>query len=195
MLRVLRHYLPIRKALLILSETALLTIVISAWMTAHLWGSPSEKIRELLSSDVRPMLPEDAIFRCIYSSFFLAVVSQIAIAFNELYDVRISGSRYDRAGRFVESTGSALGLTLLAVVLARSWGLKQILDFPPLTLSQLVWTLVFAMLSAFAVLYYWRSLFHWLLRRVEFGERVLILGGGKRAHALGREILDRPDAG
>ena len=193
MLRVLRHYLPIRKALLILSETALLTIVISLWMTAHLW-EPSENVRELLSAQ-SSMDPRDAILRCIYSSFFLAFVSQIAIAFNELYDVRISGSRYDRAGRFVESTGSALGLTLLSVVLAKSWGLKQVLDFPPLTLSQLVWTLVFAMLTGFAVLYWWRSLFHWILRRVEFGERVLILGGGKRAHELGREILDRPDAG
>jgi lipopolysaccharide/colanic/teichoic acid biosynthesis glycosyltransferase len=193
MLRVLRHYLPIRKALLILSETALLTIVISLWMTAHLWDPP-EHVRELLSAR-DSMSPENAIVRCILSSFVLAVLSQIAIAFNELYDVRISGSRYDRAGRFVESTGSALGLTLLAVVLAKTWGLKQILDFPPLTLSQLVWTLVFAMLTGFAVLYWWRSLFHWILRRAEFGERVLILGGGKRAHELGREILDRPDAG
>lgn len=36
MLRVLRHYLPLRKVLLILSETVLLSAVLSAWMTAHL---------------------------------------------------------------------------------------------------------------------------------------------------------------
>src|SRR6185436_18784926 len=182
MLRVLRHYLPIRKALLILSETALLTIVISLWMTAHLWDPP-EHVRELLSA-YDSMSPENAILRCIYSSFFLAFLSQIAIAFNELYDVRISGSRYDRAGRFVESAGSGLFLTLLAVVLVHVWSLKRVLDFPPLTLSQRVQGLVFALLSGFLVLYYWRALFHYLLRRSNFSERVLILGSGKAAHAL-----------
>ena len=162
MLRVLRHYLPIRKALLIASETVLLTLVLWAWTSSHLW-SASEGVRTALARMVPDQYTrEGAIDKCLSSSVLLAVLAQIAVAFNELYDVRISGSRYDRAGRFVESTGSALGLTLLAVVLAKTWGLKQILDFPPLTLSQLVWTLVFAMLSGFAVLYWWRSLFHWL---------------------------------
>src|SRR5947207_12621810 len=193
MLRVLRHYLPIRKLLLTLSETALLTLVISAWMTAHLWD-PTQKILDQLSGD-HSMSPENAILRCIYSSFRLAVLSQIAIAFNELYDVRISGSRYDRSSRFVESAGSALGLTLLALLLAHTWGLKQVLDFPPLPLGQRVQTLVFAMLSGFALLYVWRSLFHYLLRRVDVGDRVLILGAGKAAHELALQILERPDTG
>ena len=127
MLRVLRHYLPIRKALLILSETVLLTLVIGLWTSAHLWD-PSERTREILNNAIPAMSVDDAFFRCITSSFLLAVLSQIAIAFNELYDVRISGSRYDRAGKFVESAGSALALTLVAVVLASWWGLKQMLD-------------------------------------------------------------------
>lgn len=194
MLRVLRHYLPIRKALLILSETLLLTLVIALWTSAHLWD-PSERTRELLNNSLPALSVDDAIYRAIASAFLLAVLSQIAIAFNELYDVRISGSRYDRAGKFVESTASALGLALVAVGLTWFWGLKEVLDFPPLSLGQRAQTLVFAMLSSFALLYYWRTLFHWLLRRVEFGERVLILGGGKTAKDLGREILERPDAG
>jgi exopolysaccharide biosynthesis polyprenyl glycosylphosphotransferase len=180
--------------LLILSETLLLTLVVGLWTTAHLWD-PSERTRELLNNAIPALSVEDALFRCMTSAFLLAVLSQIAIAFNELYDVRISGSRYDRAGKFVESAGSALGLTLLAVVLAKWWGLKEILDFPPLSLGMRVQTIVFAMLTSFALLYYWRTLFHWLLRRVEFGERVLILGGGRTAKELGREILERPDAG
>ena len=124
MLRVLRHYLPLRKALLILSETALLTLVLSLWMTAHLWDPP-DKVVELLNNDLPPWTIETAIRRCIESACVLAVLSQIAIAFNELYDVRISGSRYDRAGRFVESAGSALGLTLFAVLIANAWGLQR----------------------------------------------------------------------
>jgi len=194
MLRVLQHYLPIRKALLILSETLLLTLVIGLWMTAHLW-EPTERVRELLNGDIPAMSVDDALLRCLSSAFLLSVLAQVAISFNELYDVRISGSRYDRAGKFVESAGSSLALTLVAVVLAKVWDLKQVLDFPPLTLSERVQTLVFAMLSSFALLYYWRSFFHWLLRRVEFGERVLIVGSGKAAHELGREMIERPDAG
>ncbi|MBL8860293.1 MAG: TIGR03013 family PEP-CTERM/XrtA system glycosyltransferase [Planctomycetes bacterium] len=194
MLRVLRHYLPIRKALLIASETLILTLVIALWTSAHLWD-PTERVRELLNNAIPAMSVDDAFYRCVTSSFLLAVVSQIAIAFNELYDVRISGSRYDRAGKFVESAGSALALTLLAVALTSFWGLKQILDFPPLTFGLRVQTIVFAMLTSFALLYYWRSFFHWLLRRVEFGERVLIIGSGSTAKELGREIIERPDAG
>ena len=194
MLRVLHHYLPIRKALLILSETLLLTIVIATWMTAHLWD-PSPAVRQGLYLEIPAMNPHDAFGRCVLSAFFLSVLSQIAIAFNELYDVRISSSRYDRASRFVESAGSALGLTLITVVLVHVWGFDHVLDFPPLTLSTRVQTLVFAMLSGFALLYYWRTLFHYMLRQASFSERVLILGSGKSAHALAQEMLERPDAG
>ena len=194
MQRVLHHYLPIRKAVLILSETVMLTLVLAAWMTAHLWD-PSAEVRQALAREIPAMSPDDALVRCFQSAFFLSVLAQLAIAFNELYDVRISSSRYDRASRFVESAGSALGLTLLAVVLVSTWGLKRALDFPPLSLSTRVQTLVFALLSGFVLLYFWRTFFHYVLRRASFNERVLILGGGRAAHALAREMLERPDAG
>ncbi len=194
MLRVLRHYLPLRKALLILSEALLLTAVLSAWMTAHLW-QPSELVQQELYDRIPALSVEDALLRCVYSCFLLSVLAQFAIGFNELYDVRVSGSRVDRSGRFVESAGSALALSLLAVFVLPTWGLPQVLDFPPLSASQRIQTLVFAMLSGFAVLYGWRTVFHWALRRANFGERVLILGGGKRARELAREIRERPDMG
>jgi len=194
MLRVIRHYLPLRKALLILSETVLLTAVLSTWMTAHLWR-PTELVQSQLNLLIPAMNAEDARLRTIYSCFLLSVLAQFAIGFNELYDVRVSGSRVDRSGRFVESAGSALAVALLAVVLLPSWGLNQIIDFPPLSTSQRVQTLVFGMLSGFVVLYGWRGIFHWTLRRANFGERVLILGGGKRARELAREIRERPDMG
>jgi len=194
MLRVLRHYLPFRKALLILSETILITAVLSAWMTAHLWR-PTELVLGELYDRIPALSVDDALARSVYSCFLLSILAQFAIGFNELYDVRVSGSRVDRSGRFVESAGSALALALIAIVVLPSWGLPQVLDFPPLSTSQRIQTLVFAMLSAFVVLYGWRSIFHWGLRRANFGERVLILGGGKRARELAREIRERPDMG
>ncbi len=178
MLRVLRHYLPIRKALLIASETVLLTLVLWAWTSAHLW-SPSEGMRMALAR----MLPDaynkdSAIEKCLFSSLLVAVLAQVAVAFNELYDVRISGSRYNRASRFVESAGSALMLVLFTTWLTHVWRLQSVLDFPPLSLGQKVQTLTFALLSGFLLLYLWRGFFHWLLRRANFAERVLVLGSG-----------------
>jgi lipopolysaccharide/colanic/teichoic acid biosynthesis glycosyltransferase len=194
MLSVLRHYLPIRKALLIVSETAILTLCLATWLSAHLW-SPSEDVQKLLLRAIPALTAHDAILRCVTTSFFLALIAQIAIAFNELYDVRISSSFHDRAGRFVESAGSALALTLFAVVLVDRWELKHVLDTPALSTSQRMQTLVFAMLCAFMLLYAWRGLFHYLLQRPNFADRVLILGSGSSAHELAREILERPDAG
>ena len=193
MLRVLQHYLPIRKALLIVGETLILSLVLAAFMTAHLWN-PTATVTQALARELPAMKIGDALTRCYISAALLAVLSQIALAFNELYDVRVSGSRYDRAARFVESAGSALGLTLAAVVLADFWDLRRVLDFPPLSLAQRVQTLVLGILAGFLLLYFWRAGFHYLLHR-SFRERVLILGSGKAAHAVAHEILDRPDTG
>ena len=194
MLRVIRHYLPLRKALLIVSETVMLTAVIGAWMSAHLWH-PSAETEARLFGLIPAMTATDALWRCLYSSFLLSVLAQLAISFNELYDVRISGSRYDRASRFVESAGSALFLSLVMVVLMDTWHLDKVLDFPPLTLTQRVQSLVFALLTGFALLYAWRALFHAMLKQERFAQRLLILGAGEAAHTLAREVLERPDAG
>lgn len=194
MLRVLRHYLPLRKALLIVSETVWMTLALAVWLTAHLW-SVTPAVRDQLVRLPISMSPDDALVRCLLTAFFLSVLSQLAIAFNELYDVRVSGSSFDRSSRFVESAGSALGLSLGAVILAHVWGLQRVLDVPPLSLSQRVQGVVFGLLCGFAVLYWWRAAFHWMLRRANFAERVLIFGSGKGALDLAREIRERPDAG
>ncbi len=194
MLSVLRHYLPVRKALLILSETVILTLCLWAWLSAHLWD-PSETVQRKLLLAIPALTAHDAIVRCLTTSFFFSLIAQLAIAFNELYDVRISSSRFDRASRFVESAGSALGLVLLAAVLVDRWELRRILDTPPLTTSERVQTLVFALLTGFAILYGWRVLFHAILRRSQFAERVLILGAGRSAFELAREMLERPETG
>lgn len=195
MLRVLRHYLPLRKALLILSETVILSLALLAWTTLHLW-EPSDAVRIALAR----ALPEaynaqTAAWMCLRSSILLAVLAQLAISFNELYDVRISGSRFHRAARFVESAGSSLALLLVITWLAHVWKLQAVLDFPPLSLGEKVKTLVFGLLSGFLALYLWRGLFHWALSSANFGQRTLILGSGRAAHQLAREMIERPDAG
>jgi len=192
MLRVLRHYLPLRRALLVFSETALLGGVLSAGMTAHLW-EPDPQVTNLLLLDV--VSPAGALRQCLISAVSIAVLAQLAIAFNELYDFRVSSSRYDRASRFVSSAGSAVALALGAVFLARAWDLRRVLGFPGLHASQLYQTLVFTLLFGFSLLYVWRHLFHAALRRWNFNERVLVLGAGPAATSLVREILGHDDSG
>ncbi|MEO6708010.1 MAG: TIGR03013 family XrtA/PEP-CTERM system glycosyltransferase [Planctomycetota bacterium] len=193
MIRVLRHYLPLRRALLVFSETLLLFVALGLGMTSHLWHEMTPSVsKALLEENVGRA---DAMQRCIISAFLLALVAQVGIAFNELYDFRISMSRFDRASRFVSSTGSAVLLSLALVGLARVWHLGHVFDFPGLSASQLIQTLVFVLLIGFGLLYLWRNAFHFALRRWNFNERVLLLGAGPAATSLAAEILKHSDSG
>ncbi|MFM7295886.1 MAG: nucleoside-diphosphate sugar epimerase/dehydratase, partial [Planctomycetota bacterium] len=192
MIRVLRHYLPLRRALLLFSETVLLTATLGVTMAAHL-VRPSGVVIGRVTADGLGL--EAAQWRCWISAFLVAALSQVAIAFNELYDFRVSASRYDRASRFVGSAGSAIALAVVTVLLARTWDLQRVLDFPGLTTSQLLRTLVFALLVGFSLLYLWRHLFHGALRRWNFNQRILVLGAGPQARSLAHVIAEHPDSG
>lgn len=192
MLRLLRHYLPVRKALLIFSETLILWLVLAAACSAHLWNPSQQTFRTLLFDNLSP---ERAKLHCYVSTFLVAVLAQLAITFNELYDFRLSTSRYDRARRFVGSMGTAIALSVGAVVLAELAEIGRLLDLPGLSLFQMVQVLVFAMVVGFALLYGWRALYHELLRRLRLQERVLVIGSGKPAHVLAKEMRDHAVAG
>jgi len=194
MLRVLSHYLPVRKALLVLSETLILWTVLALAGSAHLW-EPSRELYRALARARIPMSVETAQEHVTISAFLLAVLVQLAISFNELYDFRVSLSRYDRARRFVASMGSALFASLGVVVLAHVWKLEPAFDFPGLSLAQKVRMLVFAILMGFPLLFSWRTLFHALLHKARFYERVLILGSSKAAHTLAKEMREHAASG
>jgi sugar transferase (PEP-CTERM system associated) len=194
MLRVLSHYLPVRKALLVLSETLILWTVLALAGSVHLW-TPSYELHRVLAYSSRSMNVETAQFHVYVSAFLIAVLVQLAISFNELYDFRVSLSRFDRAQRFVGSMGSALLVSLFVVTLADVWELQPAFDFPGLSLVQKVRMLVFAVLIGFSLLYSWRTLFHALLHRVKFYERVLILGSSRAAHVLAKEMREHAASG
>lgn len=194
MLRVLSHYLPVRKALLVLSETLILWAALGLFGTAHLWEPGQETYRALARGRVA-LDVEGARWYAWVSALLLAILVQVAISFNELYDFRVSLSRFDRARRFVGSIGAALLVTLVAVVLAHVWKLEPMLDFPGLSLLGKVRTLVFALIVSFSLLFLWRTLFHHLLHRAQFYERVLILGSSKAAHVLAREMREHAASG
>ena len=192
MLDVLRHYLPLRKSLLILSESALLTLAVLVGMSSHLWR-PSEATLSMIAFD--GLDPVQARWRCLFSALMVSLVSQVAIGFNELYDFRVSSSPYDRASRFLASAGSAILMVLVLLVLMEVWGVHRVFDFPGLPLSQVVVLLTTSLILGFTLLYFWRNLFHFVLRRRRFDERLLVLGSGRLARRMVDDLLGRPYSG
>ncbi len=193
MLHVLRHYFPVRKGLLVISESILLTLVVYQVMSQHLL-SPlrNDVLRDLL---MRSLSQKDALNHCLLGSFQVAILAQIAIGFNELYDFRISSSRYARAARFVGSAGSAVLLALAVMVLVRLANAEGFLLFAGVAFTQRALLLTVSLILGFTVLYFWRTLFHALLQRIKVDERMLILGSGRAAQSLAKELIGRDDSG
>jgi lipopolysaccharide/colanic/teichoic acid biosynthesis glycosyltransferase len=193
MLHVLRHYLPVRKLMLMGSELAILAILVFLGMSAHLWWQIDTLTSHRIA--VERLSVPDARWRCLISAVMVAVLAQVAIGFNELYDFRISSSRFERAARFLGSAGSAILLVLGAMLLVSAWNIERILDFPGLPFTQALVLLTTTMTAGFALLYVWRNVFHFALRRFSFNQRILILGTGEVGMRLAEELRTRDDSG
>ncbi|MSR62380.1 MAG: TIGR03013 family PEP-CTERM/XrtA system glycosyltransferase [Planctomycetes bacterium] len=191
MLNVLRHYLPFRKALLIGSEMLLITLVVMAVMSSHLW-SPGETTTKLLAFD--SLDPATARWKVATSSLLVALLAQLTLAFNELYDFRVSSSRFERMARFLTSSGSGVLLVIISLAFATKLGVHA-LEFPAVPFAQAVVLLTSALFAAFLLVFLWRHLFHLILRRSSFRERLLVLGTGRAARRLMDEIHSRENTG
>jgi len=192
MLHLLRHYLPIRKALLIASEFVILTTVVAIGMTAHLWEPTRVVLRALAEQGTTV---DEAVLRSILSSLLAALLAQVALYLNELYDFRIAASRYDRFARFLSAAGLGVVLAMGALAVSRLWGSGALLTFPGLTLSQVVQSLIAALLIGSFVLFWWRRLFARATHLFNLSETVLILGEGEMAKTLYQELRSAADAG
>jgi exopolysaccharide biosynthesis polyprenyl glycosylphosphotransferase len=192
MLHVLRHYLPFQKGLLIVSETALITLALMAGMSSHLW-SVDQDMRRILANE--SLDPSQALWLCFFSVLTVSVLVQVVLSFNELYDFRISASPYERAARFLGSAGSAALLAAAIVAVAELWELERLLEFPGLPITQTVVLLTISLGFAFALLYLWRGVFHALMKRTRFTQKLLVLGSGRLAHRTIEEVRARPNSG
>src|SRR4030095_15633501 len=93
MSRALQHYLPRRKLLLLASETALLTGIFATGAKVQL-GGPTTDTRTL---------PQEA-----GSALVAAAICQLVMAFQDLYDWRISAQSRERNPRLVAAGGILL---------------------------------------------------------------------------------------
>jgi len=192
MLNVIRHYLPLRKVLLFASETVLITLVVMAVLSSHLWVPTRAVVSELAFWRMDPI---DARWRVLASSLMVAALAQLSLIFNELYDFRVSNSRFERMARFLTSSGSAVLLVTLTLAAVRYLDVPRVLEFPALPLAQTVALTTTALFGAFLLVFLWRNLFHAVLGRSAFRERLLVLGTGRAARRLMDELFARANTG
>jgi len=100
----------------------------------------------------------------------------------DLYDFIVMHDRRELVLRLIQ----ALGLAWIALAFS-------FYAYPRLMLGRGI-TLI-ALPLALALMVSWRICIHWFLRHPSFGERILVVGSGKLAVEVAREVLNRPDAG
>jgi sugar transferase (PEP-CTERM system associated) len=100
----------------------------------------------------------------------------------DLYDFIVMHDRRELVLRLVQ----ALGLAWIALAIA-------FYAYPGLMLGRSI--SLIALPLALGLMVGWRVSIHWFFGHPEIGERILIVGSGKLAVEVAREVLNRPDAG
>jgi len=100
----------------------------------------------------------------------------------DLYDFVVMHDRRELVLRLIQ----ALGLAWIALAIA-------FYAYPGLMLGRSI--ALIALPLALGLMVSWRVSIHWFLGHPEIGERILIVGSGKLAVEVAREVLSRPDAG
>jgi sugar transferase (PEP-CTERM system associated) len=100
----------------------------------------------------------------------------------DLYDFVVMQDRRELVLRLVQ----ALGLAWIGLAFA-------FYAFPALMLGRSIALIALPLALGLGVA--WRVTIHWFLGHPGIGERILIVGSGKQAVEVAREVLNRPDAG
>ncbi|HEX6715643.1 MAG TPA: TIGR03013 family XrtA/PEP-CTERM system glycosyltransferase [Pyrinomonadaceae bacterium] len=157
-----------RTVLLLLAEAALVygAIIGAVYLRVGVADAPEELL--VKHGYMKAAL---AAFFCL-ASFYLF----------DLYDFLVMHDRRELVLRLIQ----ALGLAWIALAFS-------FYAYPDLRLGRGI--SLIALPLALGLMVSWRVSIHWFLGHPEFGERILIVGSGKLAVELAREVLNRPDAG
>jgi sugar transferase (PEP-CTERM system associated) len=171
MLALLRH--SFRRLVFIVVEDLLLlgAVLLAVGITVSTTAGDRDAVSSRIASD-----------GLLAKSFFLAIVCQMCLYYNDLYDFRIARPGPDLVRRLLQSLAAT---SILVAILY--------IAFPGLIIGRGVF-LVAILLSA-ALLIGWRVLYDRMLRVNGFHERVLILGTGAHARAVVQEVLAQPALG
>jgi sugar transferase (PEP-CTERM system associated) len=157
-----------RTVLLILAEASLVygATIFAVYLRIGIAGAPYE------------LLARNGYWKAGVATFFCLT----AFYLFDLYDFVVMHDRRELVLRLVQ----ALGLAWIALAIA-------FYAYPGLMLGRGI--SLIALPLALTLMVSWRVSIHWFLGHPDFGEKVLIVGSGKQAVEVAREVLSRPDAG
>lgn len=164
---VLFRGLTLRAVALVACETSLLlgAVVAAAWLR--------------LGSAALPRAIDDGL---VWKASLAALVTQLALSYAGLYDLRIVANRRVLVERLLQ----ALGASSLALA-----GLY--FCFPPLIIGDGVFAI--AVVFMIGLVFGWRLTFEWLARRVGPRERIVLVGTNPACVTLARELYERTELG
>jgi sugar transferase (PEP-CTERM system associated) len=118
----------------------------------------------------------------IYKAALITIVTQLCLYFGDLYDFRVISDRREMFVRAVQS----LGATALILAGVYYW-------FEELVIGRFV----FAVAAIFIVtlVFGWRLVFEWMMRRIGPRDRLLLVGTSEGAVRLARELHERRSLG
>ena len=111
-------------------------------------------------------------------AILIAVVCQLCLYYNELYDLRLLADRRELFVRILQ----ALGSTSLVLAVLYYW-------FPGLVIGRGVFAISSGMVISFVIA--WRVAFEWVSRYVRPRERILLVGTSPATVNLAKELYDR----
>lgn len=163
-----------------LSETVLLTSVFMAGGAVQLHPLSLHKV---------------ALLNAAGAGLLAAIICQIVLVFQDLYDWRISVSSRERHPRLVAACSISFVL-LAALFFYFQLATSNIAFGPPdEELRARTWRFILTIIFAFVSIGVWRSVFHAFFGKWGLTERVLVLGSGELAFSLAREISEHHDCG
>jgi sugar transferase (PEP-CTERM system associated) len=180
LIRVFQHYISARKLALVLTETLLLFLIFAAGSSVRF--APFGFVRE-------------ALYGARYSALLAAVVCQITLGFQDLYEWRISAQRRERNPRLVAACG--ISFVVLATIFFYFQLATENLGFGPggEDIRVRTWRFIATVVCAFIGIGLFRAVFHGVFGKWGLEERILILGSGELALSLAREIAEHRDCG
>ncbi len=179
--RLREQIIPRRKLLLVLSETAIFTVILFVGTSYPPLASQPFEIHWLEKDFLRGLL----------SCLTIAVLSQTCLSYNDLYDWKVSQNRHELPNRLLHSGGYSLVMLAILVFLFPS-----LFHFPGLAdVNRETFKLILLLGLSYLTIYGWRATFHWFFYKWNFGERVLILGTGSHALEIADLIQDHPMSG
>ena len=165
MIRLFRLYISPRKTFFVLGEGILIycAVLLSSFF--------------LLGKDLGL---EDLIEMIWYKALLVAIVTQISLYFNDLYEFRPTDTVTDVGYRLVQ----AIGIT--SIVLAIIYFI-----FPDMVVGR--WIFFFSLILLIFFLVSWRFLYSIVIKKGLFAEKSLIIGSGELAGDIIRELKKRSD--